>query len=133
MAKSKNCGIRANYIAAIFLNTRPDYEDWEEFCRREKVPLTATVDNLIHRKDVKVGFLYHIARIFGYQIIVYNPNPPKGLEKMYLVGKDSASVMKKEPRAKHTLMRDDYTGEIYRVVNKYKRKRKYEKVIRKAN
>lgn len=130
MIKNKKSGIRANYIAAILLNNRPDYEDWEEFCRREKVPLTATVENLIHRKDVKVGFLYHVAKIFGYQIIVYNPNPPKGLEKMYVIGDGDTVVMPKIPRAKNTLMRDDYTGEIYRVVRKYKHTRKFTKVKR---
>lgn len=123
-------GIRANYIAAILLNSRPDYESWDEFCRKHNLPYSTTVESLKNRMDIKMGLLYRIAKIFGYQIIVYNPNPPKGLEKMYVVGEEKCPIMPREQRRLTHIKKDEYTGEIYRVVRKYKKKKRVKKIIR---
>lgn len=122
-------GIRANYIAAELLNNRPDYESWEEFCRKHNLSVYTTVKSLNDKLDIQAGLLYRIAKIFGYSVIVYNPNPPKNMEKMYVLGKGKKPVMPREQKRITCIKKDKYTGEVYRVARKYKKKSKLVKVF----
>lgn len=116
--------MRATYIVANLLNGRPEFESAEAFSNRIGLSYTLDVDRLNKRKDVVVGLLYRVAKALGYQVIVYNPNPPKGLEKMYVVGENKAPVLPREHTGIHKLRRDTYTGTIYRVPRKYKKRLK---------
>lgn len=117
-------GIRATYIAANLLNNRPDYESCEAFSRRVGLPFTVTPDSLMNRRDIAVGMLYRICKVFGYQIIVYNPKPPQGLKQMYVIGEGRMKVMPREHKGIFRTVRDNYTGEIFRAARKYKRKKR---------
>ena len=117
-------GIRATYIAARLINKRPDHESCEAFCKRIGLNCTHTVDSMMNRKDISAGVLYRICKALGYQIIIYNPKPPVGLDSMYVVGTGKAPIAEKELKGKCHITRDAYTGEVYRVVRKYKRKKK---------
>lgn len=128
--KSKK-GVRANYIAAIFMNNRPANESFEEFSHRVGLPHTTSVTQMNKRKDVTFGLMYRICKIFGYQIIIYNPEPPKGLEKMYIVGEEHAPVTPREEIGRKThITKDEYTGSVFRVVRKYKGKPKNYKRVK---
>lgn len=117
-------GIRATYIAANLINNRPEYESYEAFSRRVGLPFTVTVDSLMKRKDIAAGMLYRICKVFGYQIIVYNPKPPKGLNQMYVIGEGKSKIMPREHKGVFRTVRDSYTGEIFRAARKYKRKKR---------
>lgn len=121
-------GIRATYIAARLIEARPEYESTEELARRAGFPCNLSVRILERRKDIYVGLLYQVCKTFGYQIIVYNPKPPKGLEKMYIVGEDKAPVTPREKKNKVHYTRDAYNNQFFRSVRKYKRKKKFIKV-----
>lgn len=123
-------GIRATYIAARLINNRPDYESYEAFSRRVGLPYTMTVDNLMKRKDITIGLLYRICKVFGYQIIIYNPKAPKGLDSMYVVGTETSPIAPRELKGSYHVKRDVYTGEIYRSVRKYKRRKTEKKFKR---
>lgn len=114
--------MRATYIVANLLNGRPEYESVEAFSQRIGLSYTLDVNRLNKRQDIVTGIFYRVCKALGYQIIVYNPNPPKGLEKMYVVGEEKATVLSREHTGFHKLRRDTYTGDIYRVPKKYKRK-----------
>lgn len=116
-------GIRATYIIANFINSRPEYETCEEFSHRIGLSYTLDTEKVMKRKDVAVGLLYRVAKALGYQIIVYNPKPPQGLKQMYVVGEGRAKILSREFKGKHHITRDSYTGEIFRVPRKYKRKK----------
>lgn len=120
MARGK--GVRAQYIVANFINQRPEYETCEEFSAR--IGLTYTLDTVrvMKRRDVGVGLLYRVAKAFGYQVIVYNPKPPKGMQSIYLVGTNKGEILPRELKGIHKLRRDEYTGKVYRVPRKYKKK-----------
>ena len=123
-------GIRANFIVARFLNARPDYESADEFSHRIGLTYSLDMKRLHSRADVTCGLLYRVCKAFGYQIIVYNPKPPKGLDSMYVIGTGKAPITPREDIGKYVIKRDKYTGEIYREKRKYKRKtqKKYIKV-----
>ena len=123
-------GIRATYIAARMINNRPDYESCEAFCKRIGLPCTHTVESMMNRKDVSTGILYRLCKALGYQIIVYNPKPPVGMNSMYIVGTGKSPIAARELKGKCHITRDVYTGEVYRVVRKYKRKKKSKKFIK---
>ena len=123
-------GIRATYIAARLINSRPDYESYEAFSRRVGLPCTLTVEGLLNRKDITVGLLYRICKVFGYQIIVYNPKAPKGLDTMYVVGTEKSPIAPRELKGSYHVRRDQYTGEILRTVRKYKKRKR--KVFKKV-
>ena len=117
-------GIRATYIAANMINRRPDYESCEAFSRRVGLPFTVTPDSLMKRKDITTGMFFRICKVFGYQIIVYNPKPPQGLNQMYVVGEGKMTILPREYKGVFRTVKDNYTGEIFRVARKYKRKKK---------
>lgn len=119
--------MRATYIIANLLNGRPENESLEAFSTRIGLTYTLDVDRLNRRKDIVTGIFYRVCKALGYQIIVYNPNPPKGLEKMYVVGERKATVLPREYTGIHKIRRDSYTGAIYRVPRTYKKK-KFKKV-----
>ena len=116
--------IRAKDILTRFIDARPDGESYADFSKRIGLPRTVTVESLNNRRDVPSGLMYRIAKAFGYQILFYNPNPPEGLEKIYTVGVKSAPIKERERRNKVKVIRDSYTGEKFRVVRKYKKKKK---------
>lgn len=120
--------MRAIYIAARLIEARPEHETVEELARRAGFPCTVSIGYLEKRQDIKVGLLYQIAKAFGYQIIVYNPNPPKGLEKMYVVGDEKAPVIPRERKCKVHYTRDTYNNQKFRATRKYKRKKGFVKV-----
>lgn len=115
-------GVRAPYIVANFINKRPDYETCEEFSHRIGLDYVLDTKRVMKRKDVGVGLLYRVAKAFGYKVIVYNPKPPKGMESMYLVGENKGEILPREFKGIHRLSRDGYTGKLYRVPKKYKKK-----------
>lgn len=119
----KKC-IRATYIAARLINNRPADETVESFARRIGVPSSLTVKKLCDMEDIKCGLLYRICKAFGYQIMIYNPNPPEGLEQMYVVGTAKCPIPPRENKGYFGLRKDEYTNTIYRVPRKYKRKKK---------
>ena len=117
--------LRATYILARLMNARPDNgESLESFNTRNNLPRALSVRSLCNKTDVYCGLAYRIAKAFGYQIIFYNPNPPEGLDKMYVVGEDKMSIVPRESKAIHKLRKDNYTSELFRVPKKYKKKRK---------
>ena len=116
--------MRATNILARFINKRPEYESCEAFSRRVGLPNTITVDLLNKRSDVYVGLAFQIAKAMGYQIMFYNPNPPDGLEKCYIVGEKDDKVKPRELKRGYTVHRDSYNNDIYRSVRKYRKKKK---------
>ena len=116
--------IRAKDILTRLIDSRPDGESNEDFCRRIGMDKTVTVESLNNRRDVTSGLMYQIAKAFGYQILFYNPNPPEGLDKIYTVGEKKAPIKPRERKNKVKVIRDSYTGEKFRVVTKRKRKSK---------
>ena len=115
-------GVRAQYIVANFINQRPEYESCEEFSARIGLTYTLDTARVMKRRDVGVGLLYRVAKAFGYQVIVYNPKPPKGMQSIYLVGTNKGEILPREFKGIHKLRRDEYTGKVYRVPRKYKKK-----------
>lgn len=120
--------MRMTYILARLINSIPDYEPYEDYAVKHKLPRGLSVKKLCDMDDIKCGLAYRIAKAFGYQVIVYNPEPPKGLEKMYVVGEGKFPIAPREYLGKGRLRRDEYTNDIYRVPNKYKKKPKLKKV-----
>jgi len=116
--------IRAKDILTRLIDSRPDGESYEEFSHRIKLRRTVTIESLNNRRDVTSGLMYRIARAFGYQILFYNPNPPKGLDKIYTVGVKKSPIKPRERKNTVRVIRDDYTGEKFRIVRKYKKKKK---------
>lgn len=121
----KKC-IRATYIAARLVNSRPLDEPFSDFAKKVGIPGTWTVKNLCDMEDLKCGMLYKICKAFGYQIMIYNPKPPEGLESLYVVGTAKSPISPRENKGYFGLRRDAYTGDIYRVPRKYRKKRKAE-------
>ena len=115
-------GVRAQYIVANFINRRPEYESCEEFSHRIGLDYVLDTSRVMKRRDVGVGLLYRVAKAFGYQVIVYNPKPPKGMQSIYLVGTNKGEILPREFKGIHKLRRDEYTGKVYRVPKKYKKK-----------
>lgn len=120
--------MRATDILARLMNSKPVEESAEAFSRRVGLPYALTVDKLNKRKDIGAGLLYQICKAFGYQIMIYNPRPPKGLKTCYVVGKKHIPCLPQEYKGKYKLKRDAYTNEVYRVPRKYKKKPKLVKV-----
>ena len=121
-------GMRATYILARMLNSLPDNEPYEVFAPKHGLSRVLSVKRLCNMEDIKCGLAYRIAKAFGYQIIFFNPNPPEGLEKAYVVGEKKSPIAPKEYLGKNRLRKDEYTNTIYRVPNKYKKKPKLKKV-----
>lgn len=128
MTKAKS--MRATYIAARFLNNIPNDEPYESFAVRNGLPRSLTVKKLCEKDDIKCGLLYRIAKAFGYQIIVYNPNPPKDMEKMYIIGEAKCPIAPKEHKGYYHIRRDEYTNTIYRVARKYKKQKRVSRIFR---
>lgn len=116
--------IRAKDILTRLIDSRPDNESYEEFARRVNLPRTITVEGLNKRRDVTSALMYRIAKAFGYQLLFYNPHPPEGLDKIYVVGAKKATLKPRERRSEVKVFRDDYTDEKFRVVRKYKKKKR---------
>lgn len=116
--------IRAKDILTRLIDSRPDEESYEELSKRIGLPGTVSVESLNNRRDVTSGLMYRIAKAFGYQILFYNPNPPEGLEKIYIVGEKKSPLKPRERKNKIKVIRDSYTGEKFRVVRKYKKKKR---------
>ena len=122
---------RATHILARLLNERPDDgESLTAFNMRNGLPRTLTVTGLCKQDDIRFGLAYRIAKVFGYQIIFYNPNAPQGLEKMYVVGEKKSPIVPREHRGIHKLKKDEYTNTLYRVPRTYKKKKKKVKVFK---
>lgn len=120
-------GIRATYIVARLINNKPVEESMDAYLSRVGLPRSLSIEKLKKRKDLSAGILYRVCKIFGYQVICYNPKPPNGLDKMYVLGTGTVPIPKPPLQGVHHVTRDDYTGEVYRVPRKYKRK-KFKKV-----
>lgn len=116
--------IRAKDILARLIDARPDEESYSEFSKRIGSSKIITVEDMNKRKDVTSGLMYRIAKAFGYQIMFYNPKPPKGLEKIYVVGEKKAPIKAREKKSQARITVDTYTGQKFRYVRKYKRKKK---------
>ena len=114
--------MRATNIMARFLDQRPEYESYEAFSRRVGLPYTLTVNGLNKRNDVPTGLFYFFCKIFGYQIIVYNPNPPRGLNKSYILGEKDLPYTPRENRHRISIRKDKYNNTVYRAVRHYKRR-----------
>lgn len=114
-------GMRMTYILARMLNNILDNEPYEYFAVRHGLPRSLSVKKLCNMDDIKCGLAYRIAKAFGYQLIVYNPNPPEGLDKMYVVGEAKCPIAPREYLGRNKLRKDEYTNTIYRVPKKYKK------------
>ena len=117
-------GIRAVDIIARLIESRPDYESYKELARRAGFVSTITPSTLAKRKDVGVGLLFRVCRAFGYQIIVFNPNPPNGLQKAYVVGEKKSPITPRIRTEKVHVSRDPYNNQLFRAKRKYKRRKK---------
>lgn len=126
MTKTKR--MRATYIMARLINSRPEGESFTRFADRIGIPRELTVKKLCEKNDVVTGWLYRVCKAFGYQIIAYNPNPPAGLEKMYVIGEEKRPIVPKEHKGYYHAKKDKYTNEIFRVPRTYKKKQKSKKV-----
>lgn len=115
----KGKGVRAPYIVANFINQRPEYESCEDFSRRIGLDYTIDTTRIMRRKDVGCGLMYRVAKAFGYQLILYNPKPPKGMQSIYQIGENTGTILPREYKGIHKLRRDAYTGKVYRVPRKY--------------
>ena len=129
--RMNNC-MRAKDIIARFIDSRPAGESCEQFSRRVGLRNTLTVEEINGRKDLYTGLVYQIARVFGYQIIFYNPNPPEGLSKTYVVGEKRSQIRPREETKKVRYTVDTYDGKVYRFVRKYKKKKPKIKVVNNA-
>lgn len=118
----KKC-IRATDIVARFLEARPDYESYSEFSRRAGLVTALTPAVLKRRSDIGVGLLYRVAKAFGYQVIIFNPNPPKGMEKAYVVGEEHSPIEPKKKTDDVRVKRDPYNNQLFKATRKYKRKK----------
>ncbi len=116
--------IRAKDILARLIDARPDEESYSEFSKRIGSSKIITVEDMNRRKDVTSGWMYRIAKAFGYQILFYKPNPHNGLEKIYTIGEKRAPIKAREKKSQARITVDTYTGQKYRYVRKYKRKKK---------
>ena len=116
--------LRAKDILTRLIDARPDEESYAEFSSRIGLSKSLSVESLNKRRDVTSGLMYRIAKAFGYQILFYNPNPPQGLEKIYVVGTRNAPIKPRERKNKVSVIKDSYTGEKYRIIAKRKRKSK---------
>ena len=119
--------MRATDIAARLVDARPEYESADEFTRRARLPSKISVDVLNRRRDIGVGLLYQICKVFGYQIMIYNPRPPEGLNQCYIVGERKSPIRPREKRDKQNKVRysrDPYNNQFFKAVRKYKRKKK---------
>lgn len=129
----KKC-IRATYIAARLINGRPLDEPLSDFIKRSGVPSSWTVKRLCEMDDIRCGLLYKVCKALGYQVMIYNPKPPEGLESMYVLGTSKCPIPPRENKGYFGLRRDTYTGAIYRVPRKYRKKRKVKvKTFREVN
>lgn len=122
--------IRAKDILTRMIEARPDGESYAEFSTRIGLPRAITTEGLNNRRDVTSGLMYRIAKAFGYQILFYNPNPPDGLEKIYTVGEKKSPIKPRDKSDEVKVIRDSYTGEKFRYVRKYKKKKKKVKLVR---
>lgn len=113
--------MRAKDICARFIDSRPDYESNEALSHRIGLTRTVSVDSLNKRSDIPTGLLFQICKGFGYSIMIYNPNPPEGLQKCYIVDSKKKEIKPREKRNRFVFKRDSYTGEVYRSVRKYKK------------
>lgn len=122
--------MRAKDILTRLIDSRPDGESYGELSHRIGLSKTVTVESLNNRRDVTSGLMFRIAKAFGYQILFYNPNPPDGLEKIYTVSERKAPIKPRERKDTVKVIRDSYTGEKFRYVRKYKKKKKNTKLVR---
>ena len=122
--------MRATDIMARLIDSRPEGESFESFSHRAGLPYTLTTEKLNNKRDICVGLLYKLCKAFGYQIMIYNPKPPKGLKTCYVVGRKHIPCQPRELKGKYRLKRDAYTNEVYRVPRAYKKKPKLVKVTR---
>lgn len=116
--------IRATDIVARLIEARPDYESYEELARRAGLISSLTPNKLNRRNDIGVGLLYRVCKAFGYQVIIFNPNPPKGLEKAYVVGEERSPVEPKVRPGNIHVSHDPYNNQLFRSTRRYKRKKK---------
>ena len=124
----KKC-IRATDIVARLIEARPDWESYEELARRAGLISALTPKILEKRGDLGVGLLYRICKAFGYQVIVFNPNPPRGLEKAYVVGEEKSPVTPRVRPGSVHVSRDPYNNQLFRSTRRYKKGKRFTKVI----
>lgn len=119
--------MRAIDIVARFINARGEDETYTQYSRRIGLPFTMTIRKLYALKDIDTGLLYQIAKAHGYQIMLYNPKAPDGLEKIYVVGDKECKLKPREKKKKYHISRDTYNNSLFRLKRKYERK-KFKKV-----
>ena len=117
-------GIRAVDIVARLIESRPEYESYEALARRVGLSSTITPSSLAKRRDMGVGLLFRICKAFGYQIIVFNPNPPDGLQKAYVVGEKKSPITPRVRTEKVRVSRDPYNNQLFKTKRKYKKRKK---------
>ena len=122
--------MRAKDILTRLIDSRPDGESYGELSQRIGLSKTVSVESLNNRRDVTSGLMFRIAKAFGYQILFYNPNPPNGLEKIYTVSERKAPIKPRERTSAVKVVRDSYTGEKFRYVRKYKKKKRNTRLVK---
>ncbi len=121
--------MQAKDIIARMLDKRPEEESCEHFCRRIGLETTYTVTELSKRKDIYTGIAYRIAKAFGYQLMFFNPNPPEGMAKCYVVDNKRSPIKPREEKRKDRVSVDTYGNGIFKYARKYKRKKKSMKKV----
>lgn len=115
--------MQAKDIIARMLDKRPEEESCEQFCRRIGLETTFTVTLLNKRKDIYTGIAYRIAKALGYQMMFYNPNPPEGMAKCYIVDNKRSPINPREERRTNHYRVDTYGNGIFKYSRKYKKKK----------
>ena len=121
--------MRAKDLVARLLNKRADYESCKAYSDRLKLPFTLTYGRLFKMRDMTVGLFYQILKGNGYVLMAYNPNPPEGMSKTYIINNTYAPVKPKERDKKIVVRKDPYTNELFRKKRRYK-KSEYKKFTR---
>lgn len=110
-------------IVARMLDKRPEEESCEHFCRRIGLETTYTVRELGKRKDIYTGIAYRIAKALGYQMMFYNPNPPEGMAKCYVVDNKRCPIQPREEKRQNRYSVDTYGNGVFKYSRKYKKKK----------
>lgn len=112
--------MRAKDLVARFLNKRAFGESYTAYSRRLGFPYVLTFKKLISMKDIETGMLYQILKDRGYMLMAYNPDPPDGMDKTYIIDNTYCPIREREEKVRGYTRIDPYTNELFRKKRKYK-------------
>jgi len=128
MGSGKAKRYHINDVLARFIDARPEYETYEAYSRRIGLHTCLTITMLNKREDIAVSTAYKIAKAMGYEVMLYNPNAPQGLEKCYVLGTERSKIEPRERRKRYVYHKNHYTGEVYREKRKYRNRKSFKRI-----